>query len=202
MKLTIIGAGGHAAVVFAEIAEEARQSTEIRDDKLKDIVFFGEKIVRSPAVLSDMKDRRVHVAIGDNNVRGLLASQALMAGAELFTVISKHAVVAETAALNDGCFVAAGAIVGVNSSISSCCIINHASVVDHDVNLGSAVHVAPGCILGGGVTVGDGVLIGAGSVVLPGVSIGRGVTVGAGSVVTRDVPDWGKWIGTKLATKS
>lgn len=40
-------------------------------------------------------------------------------------------------------------------------------------------------------------IIGANSVVLPGVIIGEGVSVGANSVVTRDLEDWGIYIGNK-----
>lgn len=199
MKLTIIGAGGHASVVFSEISDLAKDSVEIRDDSVNNKVFCKKSRVLHPAILSDMRGRKVHVAIGDNKKRKLLASEAVAAGAELLTVVSLHAVVSDTAKLDSGCFIAAGAIVSVNASINSCCIVNHSSILDHDVSLGSAVHVAPGCVLGGGVTVGDEVLIGAGTVVLPNVNIGKGAVVGAGSVVTRNVPEWGKWIGTRLA---
>ncbi|MBF0553516.1 MAG: acyltransferase [Nitrospirae bacterium] len=40
-------------------------------------------------------------------------------------------------------------------------------------------------------------IIGANSVILPGVTIEEGVTVGAGSVVTRDLKEWGIYIGNK-----
>ena len=40
-------------------------------------------------------------------------------------------------------------------------------------------------------------IIGANSVILPGVSIGEGASVGACSVVTRDLNDWGIYIGNR-----
>ena len=45
------------------------------------------------------------------------------------------------------------------------------------------------------VVLGPHVVIGANAVVLPGVTIGEGAAIGAGSIVTRDLAEWGIYIG-------
>jgi sugar O-acyltransferase (sialic acid O-acetyltransferase NeuD family) len=198
MRDVLIGAGGHARVVYDALNQSDYDSSglEVRGNDAGSA--FYERPVQTPEVLDDMTGNRVHVAIGHNGVRADLLARTQDCGGDIWTITHPKAILAMTAQVAGGCLLAAGAVLGPCADINIGCILNHSCVVDHDCTLGRYCHIAPGAVLGGGVTVGDGVLVGANSTVLPGVTIGSNVIIGAGSVVTKDVPSNSTWIGTSL----
>lgn len=190
-SLVLIGAGGHARVVFdAARVASPDLAIEVRDDRPRppEPAFGGLPIVGPAWPEGELRGRGVHVAIGDGAVRRRLAERLVAHGARLVEIRHPRAVVSAMARVDAGAFVAANAIIGPAASVGRGVIVNHAAVVDHDCRVGDWCHVAPGAILGGAVQVGEGVLVGAGAVLLPGVRIGPGARIGAGAVVTRDVP--------------
>jgi sugar O-acyltransferase (sialic acid O-acetyltransferase NeuD family) len=188
--LMLIGAGGHASVVFEALcASGAQAHVQLRDDSPREpSPGFAGLPVSNPAVPTQVStSSRAHVAVGNNEARRRLCSEFAARGVQLVTVVHPRAAVAHTAHIADGVFLAAQCVVGPLARLGTGVILNHGAVVDHDCEVGEFTHIAPGAILGGGVQVGSDVLIGAGAVLLPGVKVGNGATVGAGSVVTRDV---------------
>jgi len=197
MRIAIVGAGGHAAVV-ADILWRMREAGAF----VEPIVFVDEGATGPPRTMCSLDvigggldalrtigSDAVIVAIGDNAVRRRISEQ--IRGAGLLLAIARHpfSMVAPDVDLAPGVVVCAGAIVNPSSRVGCSAIINTSSSVDHHNSIGDYVHIAPGSHLGGGVTVGDGALIGIGATILPSVRIGRGAVIGAGSVVTHDVPD-------------
>jgi len=158
---------------------------------------LGQSFSGLPIQLLDAETQvgNFHLCIGDNAARARLYALLSRRGSRAVVVRHPAAIVAATANLDAGCFVAAGAILAPRSRIGVCTIINHGAVVDHDVQIGEFVHVAPGATLGGGVRLGDRVLLGAGAVILPGLSIGAGAIIGAGAVVLEDVSQDVKVVG-------
>lgn len=196
--LLLIGAGGHARVVFEALcASGAHAHVQLRDDSVHEpSAGFSGLAVSVPAVPNELSaTSRAHVAIGDNAARRRLCGEFAARGARLVAVVHPRAVIAHTAHIAGGVFLAAQCIVGPLARLGMGVILNHAAVVDHDCEIGEFTHIAPGAILGGAVKVGSGVLIGAGAVLLPGVRVADGVTVGAGAVVTRNV-DGGVVVGS------
>jgi len=186
----LIGAGGHARVVFdALLAAGAKFPVEVRDDQPREpSAAFANQSVQSPALPSKVAaGASAHVAIGHNDTRRRLSLSSIELGAALVTVTHPRAVVSASAVIGAGTFLAALCVVGPQAKLGRGVIVNHSAVIDHDCEVGEFTHIAPGAILGGAVKVGSGVLIGAGAVLLPGVRVADGVTVGAGAVVTRDV---------------
>jgi len=192
--LALIGAGGHASVVAdAALLEKPERALNVfsqdpgqAGQRLLgiDVAFLG-----SEAVLPGF-----HVAIGDNSARKRLHEEFARTG-QAVLVVHPAAVIAGSAEVGSGSFVAARAIVAPRSRVGEGAIVNHAAVVDHDVVVGSFSHVAPGAVIGGGATIGASVLVGAGATILPGVSIGEAAVIAAGAVVTRDVPAGATVIG-------
>jgi sugar O-acyltransferase (sialic acid O-acetyltransferase NeuD family) len=188
-KLILVGAGGHARVVFDALRTlGAWRSIEIRDDvpKAASACFDGLPVM-TPALPPEMDGVLAHVALGHNDTRRRLAEKLLSRGARLASVVHPRATVSSLAEIADGTFIAANAVVTVAARVGAAAIINHGAVVDHDCAVGAFAHIAPGAVLGGGVVIGAGVLVGAGAVILPGIKIGDGACIGAGAVVTKPV---------------
>lgn len=196
--LLIIGASGHAKVVIDALSWEHGSDFDLRlaDD---DVSLTGKYLMGTPIVTPVAQALECgglfHVAIGNNAIRRRIAHDCLHAGMAYQTVVHARAILAKSAVVKPGCFIAAGAILAAESKIYEGCIINHGAVVDHDCFLDSYCHVAPNATLGGGVRLGRHVMIGAGANILPGVSIADDCVVGAGAVVLHDLPASGTYVG-------
>jgi sugar O-acyltransferase (sialic acid O-acetyltransferase NeuD family) len=187
--LLLIGAGGHARVVYdAWRLHNPKRTAIIFDESplLAGTTFFDLRVQIAWPKMPDNVGS-FHVAIGHNLIRLRFSAEAEAMGVVIETIVHPGALVSPYAVIAGGCFVAAGAIVAPMARLGSGCIVNHAASVDHDCVIGDFCHIAPGARLCGGVHVGDEVFIGAGAVVLPGRRIGTGAKVGAGAVVLQDV---------------
>lgn len=193
--LLIFGAGGHGRVVCDAAMGQGTWARLIASDR-EPSKCTGQLL---PGVdLMEMSDAvplggLFHVAIGHNASR---EREALALGPSGWVTIShRSAVIAKTAVLSRGCFVAANATVAPLAQLGSGVIINHGAVVDHEVVIDDFTHVAPGAVLAGSVRLGKRVLVGAGAIVLPGVSIADDVILGAGCVVSRAINVAGVYAG-------
>ena len=200
MRTVLIGAGGHAKVVFEAMKAMGINSADIIVRADKDQDFMGAA-VKTPEILSSMAGLQCHVAIGNNAVRHDLSDRIRASGGGLLRVVHPRAILSVSATVGDGTLVAAGACVAAMAHVGEGVIVNHGAIVDHDCAVGDMTHIAPGAVLGGAVSVGSLTLIGSNAVVLPGVQIGDNVIVGAGSVVTKTIPSGHVWIGAALLPK-
>lgn len=187
-KVVLIGAGGHARVVYDALrSNNGALTIDIRDDNP---VLSGRRFLEScisvPA-FADSMSVPVHIAIGDNATRKRVADQFTGRGCQLMAVIHPTSCVSRYAQISDGAFIAANAVVGPGAVVGRGAIVNHGAVIDHDCSVAPWAHVAPNATLGGEVKLGEGALVGAGAVVLPGLHVEEWATVGAGAVVTRKV---------------
>ena len=187
--VVLIGAGGHARVVYDALRTiNGALAIDVRDD---DPVLSGRRFFEScisvPAFAGSMISVPVHIAIGDNATRKRVADQFTGRGCQLMAVIHPTSCVSRYAQISDGAFIAANAVVGPGAVVGRGAIVNHGAVIDHDCAVAPWAHVAPNATLGGEVKVGEGALVGAGAVVLPGLVVQEWATVGAGAVVTRKV---------------
>lgn len=191
IELVVIGAGGHAKVVLDTLQklEESFDIAVYDQNPLREGELFLEAFRIRYASDLTMLNGGFHIAVGDNAVRAKIFKHSVSLGGRYLSVVHPMAVLAASAVIEEGVFVAAGAIVSTDAIIHKGTIVNHAAIIDHDCIVDSFAHIAPNATLGGGVHVGEYTLIGAGAIVLPGVKVGRSVTVGAGAVVTEDVVD-------------
>jgi sugar O-acyltransferase (sialic acid O-acetyltransferase NeuD family) len=195
--LYVLGTGGHAKVVIDALNSARNGYTNIRlvDDDLGKIGYqVSGRIIEDIAVIKS--GDRFHVAIGSNLIRSRRFIDIESGGSKPVSVIHPKSVVAASAKIGRGVFVAASSVIGPDSTIGAGTIVNHGAVVDHDCSVGQFSHIAPGAVLGGGVIIGDDVLVGAGAVVLPSVALASGVVIGAGAVVTKSIMHVGTFIGS------
>lgn len=183
MKHYIYGAGGHGKVVLDAMQRAGLVCDGFVDDK--PINQWVGLPVFSPLLLNQEADMRIHFAIGNCAIRQKIADDLM--GVQCLSVHHPDAILASSAYVDLGSFLAAGAILGPDAKVGRHCIINHQAVIDHDCIVGDYCHIAPQVSLGGGVKIGRGVLIGAGAVILPGLSIADYAVVGAGAVVTKNL---------------
>jgi sugar O-acyltransferase (sialic acid O-acetyltransferase NeuD family) len=189
-RIILIGAGGHAKVVFDAVDDQNGEVVAIIAPNANAdhwaVPMYGDyspKIEEGAACI---------IAIGDNKTRKHLQSNIQHVFA---TVIHHTATISPKASIAEGSMILHGSIIQADAVIGKHVIINTGAQVDHDDKIGDYVHIAPGAVLCGNVTVGEGSLIGAGAVVTPGKNIGQWATVGAGAVVTIDVPDYATVVG-------
>lgn len=192
MKIIILGAGGHAKVVWDVVLSSALPECELigfADDNPSrtGATVMGLPVFGSLDTLALPRDVRVVMGIGDNAARRRQFEQATSLGYGCLTVVHSRAVIGRGCTIGAGVVVMANVVVNSDARIEDNVILNTACSVDHDCRIGAHSHIAPGVSMAGGVTVGEDTLVGIGAAVVPGVSIGAGSIIGAGSVVTHDV---------------
>lgn len=192
--LIIYGSGGHAKVVLdawrLSTAQAATIPCYLYDDNAD---FWGQQIA-GITILNQTECHNLiaagaafHIAIGKNKVRQRLYHKLQHDGLVPMTIRHPLSVMAWSAKLGEGSFLAATAVLGPDANVGQGCIVNHGAVIDHDCQIGEFCHIAPNATLGGGVKLGNNVLIGAGAVVLPGLIIGDDAVIGAGALIRHHV---------------
>jgi sugar O-acyltransferase (sialic acid O-acetyltransferase NeuD family) len=189
-SLIVIGGGGHACVVIDAWLRAGGQAAAVRvfdqNAALAGSLLDHGIRIQAFADWSVVGGADCHVAVGGNPAREQLLQQAIAHGGRPKTIIHPGAMIARSAQVGPGSFVAAGAVVSARAEIGRGTIVNHGAVVDHDCVVGAGSHMAPNGTLCGGVKLGDRVLIGAGATVLPGRTVGADTTIAAGAVLTRN----------------
>ena len=194
-RLNIIGASGHGKVV-ADIAKL---------NGYRDIVFFDDdrnvkECLGFPVMGTSLEatEGEVFVAIGNCEIRKRLM--------EFYNdrvqpiLIHPNAIVADSATLEKGTVVMAGAVINPDAKIGKGCIINTCSSVDHDCIIHDYVHIAVGAHICGTVSIDEFTWIGAGATVINNLSICKSCMIGAGAVVVSNIERKGTYIGVPART--
>ncbi|MFX0138388.1 MAG: acetyltransferase [Candidatus Hodarchaeota archaeon] len=194
MKVVIIGAGGHARVVY----ECLRYDKNLVVQAFIDIVEGdgSEIIMEIPvlgphSVIPDLIKKGVKgfiVAVGDNEIRAKHFKKFQEMGLIPVNAIHPTASIAYNVKIGQGVCIGINAIINTNAIIGDNTIINTGAIVEHEDRIGNNVHIAPGTSVAGRVKIEDGVFIGIGSVIKEYITIGENTIIGAGSVVLKDIP--------------
>ncbi len=193
--IIIIGAGGHARVVYSLIQIENKYNCLGFLDS--DFLAKGEKIgshevIGDFTLLTKLRDDGVEfaaVSYGDNYKRHIESQKLNSMGYKLPNLIHPSAKLELGHSIGTGNLFAVGSIVGCYVKIGNNCLINTGSTIDHECTIGDSVHIGPGSHLAGRVNVGCNSFIGIGSTVIDKINIGKNVIIGAGSVVIESIPD-------------
>ena len=187
----IVGAGGHAKVVFELIAQDPQYRVVGLIDNFRSGTAFGVPILGADRDLPHLRQtgiNQVFVAIGDNKRRLTLGRELQKEGFEIINAISSAATISRSAHIGVGVAIMSGAVLNADCRIDDFAVINSAAIIDHDCHIGEGAHVAPGCALAGNVKLGREAFLGTGTSVIPGISVGDGTIVGAGACLVRDLP--------------
>jgi UDP-perosamine 4-acetyltransferase len=193
MKLVIIGAGGHAAVVIEAVRAMACFTlVGVIDPAPAAPEILGIPVLGGDDMLQGLRAQGVEaafVALGNNRRRQEIGLRLLQQGFVLPAIVHPSAMVSPSAMIGEGVIVMAGAVVGVRTRIGAFAIVNTGAIIDHDTIVAPGAHIAPGTALAGNVTIGERSLIGVGSAARPGVTVGADAVVGAGSALVANVAD-------------
>lgn len=148
-----------------------------------------------PGNFRNAKTVDVVIAIGNSTIRETIQRRFEQQGFPIATLVHPQAVVAESAELDAGTVVMAGAVVNPFARLGKGCIVNTCASVDHDCVVADYVHVAVGAHLCGTVSVGTHTWIGAGAVVSNNVFVCADCMIGAGAAVVKAVVEAGTYVG-------
>lgn len=193
MRVIIVGAGGHGAVVADLFAAMRRAGSDVEpigflDDRLPaGTTAHGLPVLGAWSALASLPHDAICVAVGDNRTRRRLYERWADAGEHFAQAVHPSAIIAPDVSIGAGAMVCAGVVINPGTVVGPNTIVNTASSLDHHNVVGAHVHVAPGVHTGGDVRIGDGALVGIGAVIVPQRTVGAWATVGAGAVVVTDV---------------
>ena len=189
----IQGGGGHASVIIETLRLVGFDIIGIVDPFLeKGTQVKGINIIGSDEAILDYSNSEVMLvnAVGPSpkkSTREELSTKFLNLGYQFPTLIHPRAYVAQSARIEDGAQIMAGAVVQAQSHIGKLSVVNSAAIVEHDCSIGDHAHIAPGAILCGGVQAARGVFIGSGAVVLENTRLGSNAILAAGVTLRKDL---------------
>jgi UDP-perosamine 4-acetyltransferase len=195
MKVLIIGAGGHARVVYeildtdpnADLVAFVDNTPRGSDEEIMGVSVIGPHSVVDEYIESGA--RGVCIAVGDNEIRSRHYEKFTeKKGLTPINAVHDNAHVSPNASIGHGIVIQSSAEVMTNAVIGDNSIVNTGSIVEHETTIGDHTHVGPGTTVAGRVDIEDRVHIGMGCDIKEHVHIGENAVVGAGSVVLDDVP--------------
>lgn len=180
----LIGAGGHAREVMAQMGER--------------LPCFVDDAYRTDQTLPlsrfDPDQYEVLIAVGDSVSRRQMADR-LPPRTRYFTFIHPTALLLEDITVGEGSFIGAHCILTTNIRLGRHALLNRGNQVGHDAVAGNYLSLMPGAILSGSVCLGDEVYLGNNACVREKVSICSGATIGMGAMVVADIRAGGTYVG-------
>lgn len=190
MKRAIIGAGGFAREVKAQIGDPSIPyfvSDEYYTDDSK-LIFSISKLNSS--------EYEVVIAIGDPVLRSKV-KDSLPKDTKYFTFIHPTVqILGDDITIGEGSIICAGAIITTNCSIGNHAHLNLHTTIGHDCRIGDYFTTAPGAKVSGNCNIEDYVYIGTNASVKEKINICSNVTIGLNAGVVKDINEAGTYIGT------
>lgn len=194
MKVVLLGAGGHAAVVLEILTRdfEVAGLLDARRD-LHGTTVQGVTVLGGDELLPELGVRGIdgfHVgvgSVGDTSLRRRLYDAATGAGLAAVDAVHADAILSPSVECGSGLAAMAGSVVGARGRLGHNVVVNTGAIVEHDCIVGDHAYLASGVVLGAGVEVGAGAHVGLGASVNQGLVIGAGAVVGSGAAAIRDV---------------
>lgn len=184
MKKALIGFGGHAREVMAQMNEKLTCFVE------DDFLTAGTRKLSE----LDTSEYEVMIAIGDSKIRKKLLNK-LPQDTQFFSWIHPTSLVLDNVVLGEGSFVGAYSIITTNVKIGNHCILNRHNQIGHDCVIGDFFSAMPGSIVSGNVTIGDSVYLGNNCSIKQNLSITSEVTIGMNSAVVKNITLPGTYVG-------
>jgi len=190
MKRALIGNGGHAREVMAQMEEIM---TRFVDDKY----YTPTDPMVLPLSEFSPGDFEVMIAVGESNSRSEIASR-LPSNTRYFSYAHPTSRIMGECKLGDGYFIGANCILTCDIKIGNHLIMNRGNHIGHDCNIGSFFSLMPGAIISGNVDVGDRVYIGTNSSVKEKIRICDDVVIGLNTGIIKSITSSGTYAGNPI----
>jgi sugar O-acyltransferase (sialic acid O-acetyltransferase NeuD family) len=199
LYIVILGAGGDALVVAEAIRQAAEAGQSLKLTGFLDDNLVGQTVDELPVMgrLDEWSELSADVCfvLALHKVRQMHKRAALVAAlnipeARWARIIHPSAVVARSARIASGAFLAANVVVQPNACIGHNVSIRAGASIGHDAICGDYAYVGPNATLCGKARLGEGAHLGPNSVIVDGVTVEPYAVVGAGTVATKRVPSF------------
>ena len=187
MKKVIVGDGGHAREVMAQMGVKLDRFVD--DEYVSNDTFPLSKL--------DPNKHEVMIAVADSKSRFDI-SQRLPKGIKFFTFIHPTSLIMDDVEIGEGSFIGCYSVLTTNIKIGTHSILNRANHIGHDCRIGNFFSAMPGVIVSGNVTIQNLVYIGTNSSIREKIKICDLVTVGLNSGVVKDIVEPGVYVGTPV----
>jgi len=185
MKKAIIGYGGHAREVLAQIGKKI--TCFVDDD------YVCEKTL--PLSSLDIKKYKVMVAIADPISRANVIKK-LPKETKFFSFIHPTALILDkNIKIGKGSFIGAFSILTTNIKIGSHTILNRSNHIGHDTIIGDYFSAMPGSVVSGNCIIGNCFYLGTNSSIKEKINITNNVTIGLNSGVVKNITESGIYVG-------
>jgi sugar O-acyltransferase (sialic acid O-acetyltransferase NeuD family) len=186
MKKALIGYGGHAREVMAQMGREI--PCFVSDE------YVCEKTL--PLSSLNFDEYEVMVAIANPTDRYNIVNQ-LPSNTKFFTFIHDTSLImGDDVVIGPGSFIGAYCILTTNIQIGSHCILNRSVHIGHDTIIGNYFSGMPGSIISGNCFLGDFVYTGTNSSIREKINVSKNVTIGLNSGVVSNITKPGIYVGT------
>lgn len=190
-SIILIGAGGHAKVIFSALMRLQEWNvigyTDIERRDMYSLKYLGTD-EELKDIIKEVKNAVVGVGqIKKYDKRSNMYRKLKELGFSLPPIVAQSAVVMKNVTIGEGTFIGENAYVGPDVQVGVMNIINTGAVVEHESRVGDFVHISVSATLAGNTEIGSGTFIGMGANILNGVTIGENVIVAAGTVVRKPV---------------
>ena len=184
MKKALIGYGGHAREVMAQMGKKL---TCFVDD---------EYVCENTKPLSefDPKKYKVMVVLGNPKHRYDMVNK-LPKETKYFSWIHPTALIMGDVEIGEGSFIGANSILTTNIKVGKHALLNRGNQIGHDCVIGDYFSMMPGSIVSGNVTIYDCVYMGNNSSIREKLSVHSLSTIGMGAAVVNNINDTGTYVG-------
>lgn len=188
MKQALIGNGGHAKEVIAQMGN--KNIIRFIDDQ-----YWKKELNILPLSQFDPNEYEVMIAVGDSKARFDI-SQKLPKETKYFTFIHPTTLIMDdNIEIGEGSFIGAYSILTTNIKIGKHALLNRAVHIGHDSIIGNYFSAMPGVVVSGNVTIYDYVYLGTNSSVKEKISIHSLSTIGLNSGVVKNINELGTYVG-------
>ena len=184
MKRALIGYGGHAREVMAQMGE---QLPCFVDD---------EYVIEGTQPLSSFNptEYEVIVAVGSSKDRYDIV-QKLPKETKYFTFLHPTALIMDVVEIGEGSFIGAYSILTTNIKIGKHALLNRGNQIGHDSTIGDYFSAMPGAIISGNCTIHDCVYVGTNASIKEKITIHSLTTIGSNAAIVKHIEEPGTYIG-------
>jgi sugar O-acyltransferase (sialic acid O-acetyltransferase NeuD family) len=186
-SILIFGAGGYGRCVADTARLAGFEVAAFVDIAAREPMFGAPVLSEAEVFASSDLPRAGVVALGDNALRErtVEAIRKQWPDFRFVTVVHPRACVADSAVIEEGGVVLAGAVINPAAVLGAHASIYTNAIVEHDAVLDAYVTLAPGAVTAGTTRIGRRSFVGLNACISHGVTVGDDVVIGAASAVIK-----------------